>query len=97
MEYFNLFTQILLIMCLGYYLITNLQWYNYKIERVLLKHHKQQWHIIYFATPVLLFYILPSLYFVSQGPTTPKLSFFLNLVIKISSQPEDKNLISSPD
>jgi len=63
MEYFDIFTHILLVMSLGWYMITNLQWYNYKIERVVLKHHKQQWHIVYFATPFVLFYILPSLYF----------------------------------
>ena len=63
MEYFNLFTQILLIMCLGYYLITNLQWYNYKLERVVLKHHKWQWHITYFVVPIVLFYLTPSEYY----------------------------------
>jgi len=63
MEYFDVFTHILVVMSLGWYMITNLQWYNYKIERVLLKHHKQQWHIVYFATPVVLYYLLPSLYF----------------------------------
>ena len=63
MEYFNLFTQILLIMCLGYYLITNLQWYNYKLERVVLKHHKWQWHITYFFTPIVLFYLIPTVYY----------------------------------
>ncbi|KAB7885132.1 Mur ligase family protein [Poseidonibacter ostreae] len=63
MEYFNLFTQILLIMSLGYYLITNLQWYNYRLERVILKHHKWQWHITYFITPIVLFYLIPDLYY----------------------------------
>ncbi|NQY93150.1 MAG: UDP-N-acetylmuramoyl-tripeptide--D-alanyl-D-alanine ligase [Campylobacteraceae bacterium] len=63
MEYFNIFTNIILVMCLGWYLITNLQWYNYKIERVIFKHHKVQWHIIYFATPFVLFYFLDALYF----------------------------------
>ena len=63
MEYFNLFTQILLIMSLGYYLITNLQWYNYKLERVVLKHHKWQWHITYFFTPIVLFYLIPTIYY----------------------------------
>ena len=63
MEYFDIFTHILLVMSLGWYMITNLQWYNYKLERVVLKHHKQQWHIVYFATPLVLFYILPILYF----------------------------------
>jgi len=63
MEYFDIFTHILLVMSLGWYMITNLQWYNYKLERVVLKHHKQQWHIVYFATPLVLFYILPTFYF----------------------------------
>lgn len=63
MEYFEIFTHIAVVMSVGWYMITNLQWYNYKIERVILKHHKQQWHIVYFATPVLLFYVLPSMYF----------------------------------
>ncbi len=63
MEYFNIFTHIILIMALGWYLITNLQWYNYKLERVVLKHHKWQWHITYFVAPIVLFYLLPDMYF----------------------------------
>jgi len=63
MEYFNIFTYIVLVMSLGWYLITNLQWYSYKIERVIFKHHKLNWHIIYFAMPFVLYYLLPSLYF----------------------------------
>ena len=63
MEYFNIITHIILIMSLGWYLITNLQWYNYKLERVVLKHHKWQWHITYFVAPVLLFYIIPEPYY----------------------------------
>ena len=35
MEYINIITHIILIMSLGWYLITNLQWYNYKLERVI--------------------------------------------------------------
>ena len=63
MEYLGIFTNIVVVMSLGWYLITNLQWYNYRIDRVILKHHKQQWHIIYFLTPLVLFYLLDSLYF----------------------------------
>ncbi len=62
-EYFNIFTHILLIMSLGWYLITNLQWYNYRLERVVLKHHKWQWHITYFVAPIVLFYIIPDVYY----------------------------------
>ncbi|RXK12068.1 UDP-N-acetylmuramoylalanyl-D-glutamyl-2, 6-diaminopimelate--D-alanyl-D-alanine ligase [Halarcobacter mediterraneus] len=63
LEYFYIFTHVILIMSLGWYLITNLQWYNYKLERVVLKHHKWQWHITYFAAPIVLFHLLPDLYF----------------------------------
>ena len=41
---------------LGWYLITNLQWYDYKIERVILKHHKPHWHILYFIIPLVAYY-----------------------------------------
>ncbi len=59
----NIFTHIVMIMSLGWYLITNLQWYNYKLQRVVFKHHKQQWHIIYFISPIVLFYLLDGIYF----------------------------------
>ena len=41
---------------LGWYLITNLQWYNYSLSRVVLKHHKPQWHIMYFIIPFIAYY-----------------------------------------
>jgi len=41
---------------LGWYLITNLQWYDYKISRVILKHHKPQWHVLYFFIPLIAYY-----------------------------------------
>lgn len=63
MEYVNIITHIILIMSLGWYLITNLQWYNYKLDRVVFKHHKWQWHITYFLSPIILFYIIPEPYF----------------------------------
>jgi len=60
MDYFKIFetlSHILLTLTLGYYLITNLQWYNYKLERVLLKHKKISWHIIYFLVPLFAYYM----------------------------------------
>ncbi|WP_373069974.1 Mur ligase family protein [Sulfurimonas sp.] len=49
-------TNVLFVTTLGWYLITNLQWYNYKISRVVLKHHKPQWHIFYFIIPFIAYY-----------------------------------------
>ncbi len=55
----SFFTNVLFVMALGWYLITNLQWYDYKLTRVVLKHHKVWWHIFYFVVPFVLYHILP--------------------------------------
>jgi UDP-N-acetylmuramoyl-tripeptide--D-alanyl-D-alanine ligase len=47
---------IIFVMALGWYLITNLQWYDYRIERVVLRHHKSMWHGLYFVAPFFLYY-----------------------------------------
>jgi len=49
-------TNILFVTTLGWYLITNLQWYDYKISRVVLKHHKPHWHVLYFLIPFVAYY-----------------------------------------
>ncbi|MDQ7043960.1 MAG: UDP-N-acetylmuramoyl-tripeptide--D-alanyl-D-alanine ligase [Sulfurimonas sp.] len=49
-------TNVLFVTLLGWYLITNLQWYNYSLSRVVLKHHKPQWHILYFIIPFIAYY-----------------------------------------
>ncbi len=56
MIWFELLSHILLVLALGYYLATNLQWYSYRIERVLFHHTKYQWHLIYFLIPLLAYY-----------------------------------------
>lgn len=49
-------TNILFVLVLGWYLITNLQWYDYKLSRVILKHHKPSWHLIYFFIPFIAYH-----------------------------------------
>ncbi|WP_300366493.1 UDP-N-acetylmuramoyl-tripeptide--D-alanyl-D-alanine ligase [Hydrogenimonas sp.] len=56
MIWFELFSHILLVMALGWYLATNLQWYSYKIERVILHHTRYHWHVIYFLIPLFAYY-----------------------------------------
>ena len=60
MENYELFvafvTNILFVTALGWYLITNLQWYDYKLSRVIFKHHKPHWHVIYFLIPFIAYY-----------------------------------------
>ena len=47
-----------LTLTLGWYLILNLQWYSYRIERVVLNHHKRAWHLYYFVLPFLAYFLL---------------------------------------
>jgi len=45
----------LFILAIGYYFITNLQWYSYKLNRVLFHHTKTWWHFVYFLVPFTLY------------------------------------------
>jgi UDP-N-acetylmuramoyl-tripeptide--D-alanyl-D-alanine ligase len=49
-------TNVLFVIVLGWYLITNLQWYDYRLSRVLLKHHKPHWHLFYFFIPFIAYH-----------------------------------------
>ena len=49
-------TNVLFVTTLGWYLVTNLQWYDYKLERVVLRHHKSWWHLVYFFIPFIAYY-----------------------------------------
>lgn len=49
-------TNVLFVSILGWYLITNLQWYDYKLSRVILKHHKPLWHLFYFFIPFVAYH-----------------------------------------
>ncbi len=49
-------TNVVFVTVLGWYLITNLQWYDYKLSRVILKHHKPWWHVVYFFIPFIAYY-----------------------------------------
>ncbi len=50
----------LFILAMGYYAITNLQWYSYKLERVMFHHTKTWWHFVYFLIPYALYMLVNS-------------------------------------
>ncbi len=56
LEIIKVVVNILFTLSLGFYFITNLQWYSYKIERVVLHHHRPLWHLFYFLIPFILYY-----------------------------------------
>ena len=57
MNYVNYLINFITILAVGYYSITVLQWYSYKLKRVIFKFSKWQWHILYFILPVATYYL----------------------------------------
>ena len=57
-------TNVLFVTALGWYLVTNLQWYDYKIERVVLRHHKSWWHVVYFIIPLTAYYVTGNFFWI---------------------------------
>ena len=52
---FDLIVHFITVYVLGLYLITVLQWYNYKINRVIFHFHNYKWHLFYFVVPVVTY------------------------------------------
>ncbi len=64
MIYFNYLVSFITIFAVGFYLITTLQWYSYKIDRVIFKFSKYQWHILYFVLPIATYYLAGKFYWI---------------------------------
>jgi len=67
MIFVNIIAYIIFIGAIGYYFITNLQWYSYKLERVILHHTKLWWHFAYFLIPFVLYELVSALTSGSYG------------------------------
>jgi UDP-N-acetylmuramoyl-tripeptide--D-alanyl-D-alanine ligase len=57
----EILSNILFVLALSYYFMTNMQWYSYKLERVVFHHTKPWWHVTYFLVPLLGYFILSKL------------------------------------
>ncbi len=55
LQILNIISYTLFVLAMGYYFITNLQWYSYKLNRVLFHHTKTWWHFVYFLIPYVLY------------------------------------------
>ncbi|MCH9739762.1 MAG: UDP-N-acetylmuramoyl-tripeptide--D-alanyl-D-alanine ligase [Epsilonproteobacteria bacterium] len=58
MIFIEVLSNILFVLALSYYFMTNMQWYSYKLERVIFHHTKAWWHLVYFLVPLLAYFIL---------------------------------------
>ena len=49
---------IVFVFALAYYFMSALQWYSYRLERVVLHYHRYDWHIFFFLLPLFIYYFL---------------------------------------
>ncbi|WP_333804110.1 UDP-N-acetylmuramoyl-tripeptide--D-alanyl-D-alanine ligase [Sulfurospirillum sp.] len=47
---------------IGFYFMTAMQWYSYKIERVLFHYNRYDWHLCFFVLPLIGYYFLESFF-----------------------------------
>lgn len=45
----------------GYYFITAMQWYSYRLERIVFHYNRYDWHLYFFMVPILGYYVLESI------------------------------------
>jgi len=49
---------------LGFYLITVLQWYNYKLSRIVFHFHNYRWHFLYLIVPLIAYIFAPRFFWI---------------------------------
>jgi UDP-N-acetylmuramoyl-tripeptide--D-alanyl-D-alanine ligase len=54
----NIIAYAVFLLAMGYYFITNLQWYSYKLSRALFHHTKTWWHFVYFLIPYAVYEVV---------------------------------------
>ncbi len=61
---FELIINFLSAYVLGFYLITVLQWYNYKISRIIFHFHNYRWHFLYLIVPLIAYIFAPKFFWI---------------------------------
>ncbi|QIR77213.1 UDP-N-acetylmuramoyl-tripeptide--D-alanyl-D-alanine ligase [Sulfurospirillum diekertiae] len=51
-------THLCFILGLSYYFIIAMQWYSYRLERILFHYNRYDWHVFYFLVPLVGYYLL---------------------------------------
>ncbi len=60
MQILNIVAYLIFLAAIGYYAITTLQWYSYKLERAVFHHTKPWWNLVYFLIPFALYALASS-------------------------------------
>ncbi|MDD3323875.1 MAG: UDP-N-acetylmuramoyl-tripeptide--D-alanyl-D-alanine ligase [Sulfurospirillaceae bacterium] len=85
-DLYNISLHVAFMLMLGYYVMSAMQWYSYKIERVLFHYGKYEWHAIFFVAPVLFYYFTSKLFL-------PYVLLFYGLMLFFWYRKLDKKLV----
>ncbi len=61
---FEFISHILFVLVMGYYCISALQWYSYKLERVVLHYNRYDWHLFFFLVPIFVYYLAENFFWI---------------------------------
>jgi len=64
MEIFYLISHIVFVLVVGYYVISALQWYSYKLERVVFHYNRYDWHLFFFLVPIFVYYLAENFFWI---------------------------------
>ncbi len=54
---FATISHFIFVLALSVYLISALQWYSYKLERVVFHYQRYDWHLLFFIVPIFVYYL----------------------------------------
>ncbi len=64
MVFFEFISHIVFVLVVGYYLISALQWYSYKLERVVFHFNRYDWHLFFFLIPIFVYYLAENFFWI---------------------------------
>ena len=64
MEIFEFVSHILFVLVIGYYVISALQWYSYRLQRVVLNYKRYDWHLLFFLVPIFVYYLAGNFFWI---------------------------------
>ena len=76
--FLEVFLHVTFVFAIAYYFMSAMQWYHYKIERVIFHYHRYTWHGVLFLLPIALYYVLVEPYVYGVYILYPIVLFFWN-------------------
>lgn len=64
MVIFELFSHFVFVFIVGYYVISSLQWYSYKLDRIIFHFNRYDWHLLFFLIPIFVYYLAQNFFWI---------------------------------